>query len=71
MLLFSFISLIPLTNPDCNEDEWMCDYGQCIPISKRCDNNIDCSDDISDERNCDCKFNDNLCFVYAILQYLK
>lgn len=48
----SYISLLI----DCKEDEWTCDYGQCIPLSQRCNINIDCPEDASDERNCDCKF---------------
>lgn len=40
---------------DCAKDQWMCDYGECIPLSKLCDGNIDCSDDSSDERKCHCK----------------
>lgn len=40
----------------CPRDTWQCDYGQCIPKEKRCNGNIDCPDDISDERNCSSKF---------------
>uniref|UniRef100_A0A182MP59 Uncharacterized protein n=1 Tax=Anopheles culicifacies TaxID=139723 RepID=A0A182MP59_9DIPT len=36
----------------CPRDTWQCDYGQCIPHEQKCDGNIDCPDDISDERNC-------------------
>lgn len=41
---------------DCSHDEWMCDYGQCLPVAKHCDGSIDCPDDSSDERKCHCKY---------------
>ncbi|XP_061398666.1 modular serine protease-like [Musca vetustissima] len=38
---------------DCGERLWTCDNGDCIPINKRCDGSVDCSDH-SDEiaENC-------------------
>lgn len=55
---------------DCNDDEWMCDYGQCIPLSNRCNNNIDCPDDVSDERNCACKFSciNSIVFYHMLIE---
>uniref|UniRef100_A0A182NMM6 Terribly reduced optic lobes n=1 Tax=Anopheles dirus TaxID=7168 RepID=A0A182NMM6_9DIPT len=40
------------TRSACPRNTWQCDYGQCIPLEQKCDGNIDCPDDISDERNC-------------------
>lgn len=36
----------------CARNEWQCDYGDCISLTKKCDGTIDCPDDMSDERNC-------------------
>lgn len=40
----------------CGPYQWQCDYGNCISLSKRCNGNIDCPEDMSDERNCPSKF---------------
>lgn len=40
----------------CGPNQWQCDYGNCISLSKRCNGNIDCPEDMSDERNCPSKF---------------
>lgn len=39
----------------CGAHQWQCDYGNCIELAKRCDGNIDCPEDMSDERNCPSK----------------
>lgn len=44
----------------CEADQWQCDYGNCIPLTKRCNGNIDCPEDMSDERNCPSKLNERL-----------
>lgn len=41
----------------CGAHQWQCDYGNCVPLIKRCNGNIDCPEDMSDERNCPSKFN--------------
>ena len=42
-------------NSACGAHQWQCDYGNCISLSKRCNGNIDCPEDMSDERNCPSK----------------
>ena len=44
----------------CSRTEWQCDYGQCISIESRCNGNIDCPDDTSDETHCPSKLNSKL-----------
>lgn len=68
--LFLWIFLLTLTLTlnlltACKRDEWQCDYGQCLSIDKRCNGNIDCPDDISDERHCNSKFVN--CLEYILL----
>lgn len=38
----------------CRQGEFTCDTGDCVTLSRRCDQRIDCQDG-SDEKNC-CKF---------------
>ncbi|XP_069364956.1 basement membrane-specific heparan sulfate proteoglycan core protein isoform X5 [Maniola hyperantus] len=45
------------TNPNpydggCGNNEWRCENGPCIAVSRRCDGNIDCPLDGSDEFDC-------------------
>ena len=37
----------------CLHDKWQCDDGTCLSKTLRCNGNIDCPEDISDERHCD------------------
>lgn len=48
----------------CARTEWQCDYGQCISIESRCNGNIDCPDDTSDETHCPSKFNNTVWNTY-------
>jgi hypothetical protein len=41
----------PTQVPPCGPGEFMCNNGQCLPVSVRCDGNPDCSD-TSNEINC-------------------
>ena len=36
---------------NCDDDQFTCNDGNCVPLEKRCDKNQDC-DDLSDEKNC-------------------
>ncbi|XP_045784357.1 basement membrane-specific heparan sulfate proteoglycan core protein-like isoform X5 [Maniola jurtina] len=36
----------------CGQNEWRCENGPCIAVSRRCDGNIDCPLDGSDEFDC-------------------
>lgn len=40
-----------LTTQQCQENQFTCDDGGCIPHIQRCDNVYDCRD-FSDEQNC-------------------
>ncbi|XP_076045647.1 uncharacterized protein LOC143027884 [Oratosquilla oratoria] len=42
---------IDLTMTTCNKLQFTCNYGDCIPLTSRCDAKYDCHDH-SDERNC-------------------
>ena len=44
-------SSISLTITSCPPESYTCDYGECIPLSKKCNSKIDCKDG-SDERSC-------------------
>lgn len=41
------------THAACLYDKWQCDDGTCIAKDLLCNGNIDCPEDISDERYCD------------------
>lgn len=43
----------PPTHTACLYDKWQCDDGTCIAKELLCNGNIDCPEDISDERYCD------------------
>ena len=50
--------VLNLTLNSCNDTEFNCDDGSCVPLDYRCDVRIDCKDK-SDEKNCDIvKFKD-------------
>ena len=40
-----------MTFSSCADDEFTCDSGQCIELSRKCNDVIDCTDG-SDERKC-------------------
>ena len=44
-------SAIKLLLSSCNDDQFTCDDGTCVPIEFRCDKKQDCMD-ISDEKEC-------------------
>lgn len=57
IFLFSSINLKKYINlKACSKDYWQCDCGTCVSRTKLCDGNIDCPEDTSDERHCNCEF---------------
>lgn len=54
----------------CLHDKWQCDDGTCIGRELRCNGNLDCPDDISDERNCEGEAG-KIEYQYFILQYSR
>lgn len=41
-----------LSTLGCGKNEWRCENGPCIDVRRRCDGNIDCPFDGSDEFDC-------------------
>ncbi|XP_043063470.1 complement component C7-like [Drosophila ficusphila] len=48
-----FFSCFSNGNAACLYDKWQCDDGTCIAKELLCNGNIDCPEDISDERYCE------------------
>lgn len=56
LCFFSSFSNRSLNKPSgyqCSNDEFVCDNGQCVASSLRCDGDMACQDN-SDEQNCAC-----------------
>lgn len=55
---------VPGVRP-CSEDQFMCDSGDCVALTARCDSSYECAD-FSDERGCPsnpgtCRFDTSIC----------
>ena len=51
ILAFSFVTE---TLVQCNDDEFKCNKGKCIPKAYRCDSDNDCEDNSDEEPYVDC-----------------